>query len=733
MRTEPLNPRPSEDADSESVNSTTARRFSDDPVTSIHTLESKDGVLVRVQPPVRPSRFALGHVPCDIVLVIDVSLSMADDAPAPGNRQQGTASKEHFGLTVLDLTKHAARTILSALTEHDRLGIVTFGYNSKVVQELVPMTPARKAQAEARIEGMQPEGATNLWAGITEGLALFENGGSSGRVPALMVLTDGQPNHMCPPQGYVRKLRTMGHLPATINTFGFGYEIKSGLLKSIAENCNGNYAFIPDAGMIGTVFVHAVAHLITTYATGCTLEISAPEGVLLKSTTGKSIAEQQNGGAGSRELTIQLGNLQYGQSRDIYLENVNELGQKTTYGLSGENRMVRAKLTYSRMESLEYVNFANQDLLEPSSLPRSEIAYHQSRSMICDLLSSFAPIKNLEYDDDYEENMNEYRMRLQQAIDSIPAKHHEDQHNRSLMEDLNGQISEALSKREYFNRWGRHYFFSLWNAHEKQLCNSFKDPGPLMYNCNPFFMEHRDILDKLFNVIPAPRPSNRSRAAQVPDNFSMERFNNRSDPCFAATSPVLLAAGNEVPVCMLRQGMSVQTPLGSRRVRALLETQSSRGAALCRVGNLLVTPWHPIQIDRSEHENGDETGWVFPADVAKSTEDYSGSVYSVLLEPDGDVDAHAIRIGGVWGVTLGHGMMSGSDARAHRFLGDYNAVSRELTTLGSCEHGVYCSAGVKRNNGTGLVCGFERLPSVHVNKVGSTDRMELHSKLEICA
>lgn len=134
--------------------------------------------------------------------------------------------------------------------------------------------------------------------------------------------------------------------------------------------------------------------------------------------------------------------------------------------------MVRAKLTYSRMESLEYVNFANQDLLEPSSLPRSEIAYHQSRSMICNLLSSFAPIKNLEYDDDYEENMNEYRMRLQQAIDSIPAKHHEDQHNRSLMEDLNGQISEALSKREYFNRWGRHYFFSLWNAHEKQLCVS---------------------------------------------------------------------------------------------------------------------------------------------------------------------------------------------------------------------------------------------------------------------
>ena len=42
----------------------------------------------------------------------------------------------------------------------------------------------------------------------------------------------------------------MDTLPASINTFGFGYGIKSGLLKSIAEVCQGNYAFIPDAGMI---------------------------------------------------------------------------------------------------------------------------------------------------------------------------------------------------------------------------------------------------------------------------------------------------------------------------------------------------------------------------------------------------------------------------------------------------------------------------------------------------
>jgi hypothetical protein len=42
----------------------------------------------------------------------------------------------------------------------------------------------------------------------------------------------------------------MEQLPATISTFGFGYDLRSGLLKSIAEISGGDYSFIPDAGMI---------------------------------------------------------------------------------------------------------------------------------------------------------------------------------------------------------------------------------------------------------------------------------------------------------------------------------------------------------------------------------------------------------------------------------------------------------------------------------------------------
>lgn len=58
------------------------------------------------------------------------------------------------------------------------------------------MTQVHKEEVNKKIDGMLADGLTNLWAGISEGLKLLEHGDAGGRVAALMVLTDGQPNHM---------------------------------------------------------------------------------------------------------------------------------------------------------------------------------------------------------------------------------------------------------------------------------------------------------------------------------------------------------------------------------------------------------------------------------------------------------------------------------------------------------------------------------------------------------
>lgn len=153
---------------------------------TLHPLPEMEGVIVSIHPPKGKSR-----TPCDIVLVIDVSGSMAAKAPSP---QTAEGETEVNGLTVLDLTKHAARAIVETLDDNDRLGIVTFSDEVKIIQRLKPMTKSNKSAAWNNIKNINADGLTNLWQGILQGRSLFDDEQRPGSVPALMLLTDGAPN-----------------------------------------------------------------------------------------------------------------------------------------------------------------------------------------------------------------------------------------------------------------------------------------------------------------------------------------------------------------------------------------------------------------------------------------------------------------------------------------------------------------------------------------------------------
>jgi hypothetical protein len=598
------------------------------------------------------------------------------------------------------------------------------------------MDTFNKKKANRTIENMQTEDATNLWHGILAGIKLFEEDSSAatGRVPAIMVLTDGQPNHMCPAQGYVPKLRTMERLPAIINTFGFGNNLRSGLLKSIAEVSGGNYAFIPDAGMIGTVFVHAVAHLQSTFANNATLRLTYPPYLELSETTGKSVEQRDPVRVGSDrdahfQLAISLGNLQYGHSRDVYLRynNINSQAASSSSSMTDTEPspsfppIINAVLEYSRFDGAIHKVVSHRSILDTGSptLSAAERAYHISRSAILELLSGVAPLRSS--DDEHVPIRGDPAKSLAPAVDSlvssIPAADPEvrsDPRCASLLEDLagddpKGQILLAVQT-SHFRRWGVHYLLSLANAHAKQICNSFKDPGPLMYGTDsPLFIRCRNRLDNAFDSLPAPKPSNRT---SYRGHISMSSYNNSAAPCFAgnATVVVVSAKGNGTTVTKvgrLRRGMSVVTPRGPRKVVALLKTRVKRETMCLLDKGLMITPWHPVSLDGKT--------WEFPARMDHRPVRYSGSIYSVLLDRDGDVDAHAVMVGGVWGVTLGHGLTGTGcgdmpkDVRAHHFLGNYDAVLKSLSGLHRGANGLVMGGGVTRDKTTGLMNGFKRV------------------------
>jgi hypothetical protein len=142
---------------------------------------------------------------------------------------------------------------------------------------------------------------------------------TTSRLSSLFILTDGQPN-IEPPRGHIPMLEhyleshPIVRTALTISSFGFGYNLDSKLLNDIGRVGGGAYSFIPDAGLVGTVFVHAVANMYATYAIRCVLNVEVSEVVKLKVRGG---FKKLDASWGSK---VEFGDLQYGQTRDIILE-----------------------------------------------------------------------------------------------------------------------------------------------------------------------------------------------------------------------------------------------------------------------------------------------------------------------------------------------------------------------------------------------------------------------------
>ena len=164
----------------------------------------------------------------------------------------------------------------------------------------------------------------------------------------------------------------------------------------------------------------------------------------------------------------------------------------------------------------------------------------------------------------------------------------------------------------------------------------------------------------------------------------MSIYNQSNSSCFAENSTVALATGTGsddgdekvIAIRKLRPNIMVLTLRGPRKVITVLKTLVKE-KRLRLVDRVLITPWHPVLLSQ-------EKGWVFPIYITKREEEYTGSIYSVLLQRDRDINAHTIKVGGLWGVTLGHRMIEQTetgDVRAHQFFGNYDRVVKALGRL----------------------------------------------------
>jgi Ca-activated chloride channel family protein len=174
--------------------------------------------------------------PADIVLVLDTSGSMNDDAKL----QQAQEGLHRF---------------LDAISPRDRVALIAFSDRSRLISPLAAMTPTARTTLLGEIDGLFPDGGTAVYDATLDGLALLGKDADPNHIAAEVVLTDGEDNKsQASPDDVVRKLGSTTEAGAVrVFTIAYGAAANVDVLKRIAE-AGGGKPYTGDPQTIDAVY-----------------------------------------------------------------------------------------------------------------------------------------------------------------------------------------------------------------------------------------------------------------------------------------------------------------------------------------------------------------------------------------------------------------------------------------------------------------------------------------------
>jgi hypothetical protein len=546
----------------------------------------------------------------DICVVVDISGSM--NTKVELKTDSGT---ESHGFNILNLVQHSCLSIVDTLGANDRFALVTYSTNARTELTLTPMNDAGKRRAQACIKAMKPEYTTNIWDGLRTGMEILRQHHDPSRNSSAMLLTDGLPNVQPMPRfaddyagGILQALKTYmtEFNPAfNVHTFGFGYSLDSTMLSQMAVTGNGSYSFIPDGSFVGTVFINKMANIMSTAARGVRVIVTS-DAIEPLDGLGKYLYRRIDGG-----IRIKIGSVFAGQPRHLIVTgNYSEMKVTVTYD----------GIPQQKETCVEHKGGGNVE----------ELLDHQCRLALVSALWNAMEAGR--------ENGATY---ISSLLDQLKGNQ-VSPFIRDLVRDVEGQVTEAFSREDWYDRWGKHYLLSLYGAHFQEECNNFKDPGVQHYG-GPLFKKLQGHFEDAFAKIVPPKPARRGRNDKTVTAATMSsNYYNMSGPCFHGNCTVLTEHGTTKRLCELKKGDILQTHQGSAKVICLLKTPCAEGKVrFVRLpGGLVITPWHPIKL---------EGKWVFPENVQASQEEKCNFVYNLVMSSD-----HVVTINGIQCITLAH-------------------------------------------------------------------------------
>jgi hypothetical protein len=601
---------------------------------------------------VRPSIF---------VCALDVSDSM-----------NGTCTYQHdpecSKFSRLDLVKHSVNTIIHCLRPVDKLALIGFSNSGQKLLSLEEMNDSGKRKAKSVLQSLRADGSTNLWDGLRISMDELNMLNEINNNKFLLTLTDGEPN-INPPRGiheeFLRKINS-NKLLYGVHNFGYGYGLDSSLLSGISTSGGGLFAHIPDHTMCNTVFINFLSNCLATVINKAT--------VRLKSNRGCNFVVLNHPMVDGKYADI--GAIQSNQPRNVLL-GINVLdpsnfmieleidhdNNKTSYVIDKSNlNQLNEIHTHNHDYNVTVLRRAMIDGKFPPIIPDSMFSYEVIKIMLIQTIESIMSSGKLDNSDD---KLNQICDIIENAKSDIRDKKiltllSALRTNIKSTNALEGQIEKALSKNEWYQRWGNHYLRYFIRSHRLEVCSNFKDPS-LQHYGGKLFREIKAEVEDIFTQIPIPQPSLSSQ--QFSGNFT-NSFYSASGPCFDGEGIVKMYDGSTKHVKELIKGDKiVDSNDNVSTVVCVLKTLIKGGRTkMCTFNGVKISPWHPIKINDK---------WEFPTKIQLPVETECDWFYDLVLD-----DHHIITINGIDIIGLGHGFTH-DPVLDHPFFGT-NKVIDEL-------------------------------------------------------
>ena len=174
----------------------------------------------------------------------------------------------------LGLVKKALRLLVKQLRPADKIGIVVYGTNARVV--LPHTSVVNREHILESIDALCPEGVTNVEDGIHKGYELARKNAEADCINRVILCSDGVANEgVTSPKVLLKEIRNYADEDRIfLTTVGFGMgNYNDVLMEALAKKGDGNYAYVDTLSAARRIFVENLTGTLQVIAKDAKVQV----------------------------------------------------------------------------------------------------------------------------------------------------------------------------------------------------------------------------------------------------------------------------------------------------------------------------------------------------------------------------------------------------------------------------------------------------------------------------